>query len=393
MRGLLCVVSVFLFVLFPPRAGAAPSGGDETGGSGYIDTHMHLDGMYMKKRGAIKARRRPLGDRPSRRERGVRPKAWDGKLPRAETVKDFEAAAANLIAEMDRRGVSMALIMPPPQKYKQKFFYDYWDILPVVKKHKDRLAMVAGGGTLNPIIHSIGSSDVPPAVRDMFEDEAERLVGLGARGFGEMTALHLCMNEKHHYLAASPDHSLFLFLADIAARHDVPIDMHMEAVPKDIPLPAGLDAACSKNPSVLKATIPPFERLLAYNRDTRIVWQHIGWDNTGYMTVDLLRRLLRKHPNLYLSLRVEARERTRGGEPMPNRVVDEKGKLRLEWLKLISDFPDRFMIGGDEFVGIPGRTPRRPQSFEETWRILDQLPPEIAGKVGHDNAARVYRLD
>jgi hypothetical protein len=51
------------------------------------------------------------------------------------------------------------------------------------------------------------------------------------------------------------------------------------------------------------------------------------------------------------------------------------------------------MIGGDEFVGIPGHTPRRPQSFEETWTILDQFLPDLARQVGQDNAALVYNLD
>ena len=49
-------------------------------------------------------------------------------------------------------------------------------------------------------------------------------------GSGEMLALHLCMSKRHSCQIASPDDPLFLLLADIAARHKVPIDHHMEAV-------------------------------------------------------------------------------------------------------------------------------------------------------------------
>ena len=161
-----------------------------------------------------------------------------------------------------------------------------------------------------------------------------------------------------------------------------------------MPAPDNLSRACSLNPAVIPATIPAFERLLAHNREAKIVWQHIGWDNTGYMTAELVRQLLEAHPNLYLALRIEERDEQVGnGGPMPNRIIDKQGQIQAEWLALISDYPDRFMIGGDEFVGIPGRTPNRPQSFAETWPILDQLPPDLAQKVGRDNAARIYNLD
>jgi hypothetical protein len=327
----------------------------------YIDTHMHLDGLY--------------------RSGGA-------------DVKDYETAADNLIAEMDRSGVAQALVMPPPQNPNQHGAYDYQNLLGAVQKYPDRLYLVAGGGTLNPLIHGTEAAAVTPELKNQFEAKADELIRAGAVAFGEMAALHLCMSEQHHYIQAPPDHPSFLLLADIAARHNAPIDLHMEVVPQDTPTPDNLTQACSANPAIIPATIPAFERLLAHNREARIVWQHIGWDNTGYMTVDLIRELLETHSNLYLALRVEEREfMVGGGGPMPNRIVDENWQVRPEWLDLIRNYPDRFMIGGDEFVGIPRHTPRRPQSFEETWAILNQFPPDLARKVGYENAARVYNLD
>ena len=75
---------------------------------------------------------------------------------------------------------------------------------------------------------------------------------------------------------------------------------------------------------------------------------------------------------------------------MPNRIVDERMRIRPEWLKLIASYRTRFMIGSDEFLGPTGAV--RAPSFRETWSLVGQLPVGLARKVGHDNAAAVYRL-
>ena len=86
-----------------------------------------------------------------------------------------------------------------------------------------------------------------------------------------------------------------MLLADIAAENNIPIDLHMEAVPKDIPTPVSMLKASSRNPDILKANIQGLGRLLVHNRMAKIVWQHIGWDNIGYMTIELLTDLLKQH--------------------------------------------------------------------------------------------------
>lgn len=357
--GWLIASSAVLLVLSGVvRVEGLDPGGQRSDG-GYIDTHMHLDGMY----------REPGG-----------------------MVKDYEGAADNLVAMMDRLGVARALVMPPPQSPGQPGGYSYRDLLGAVRRHPRRLVLVGGGGELNPIIAGTEASAVTPALRAEFERRAEEIIRDGAKAFGEMTALHFSFTEWHPFMQMPPDHPLFLLLAEIAARHEVPIDLHVEAVPEDQPLPERLVGRSSRNPSRIRATIPGLERLLGHNRKARIVWQHAGWDNTGHMTTALLRRLLDAHPNLYLAIKA----RRQKWEPFrsDNSIADERVRIRPEWLKLIGDYPDRFMIGADEFIGIPGRTSRKgPPSFEDTWSILDQLPPDLRSKVGRENAARVYRLE
>jgi predicted TIM-barrel fold metal-dependent hydrolase len=166
----------------------------------------------------------------------------------------------------------------------------------------------------------------------------------------------------------------------------------MEAVPFDMPMPVAAARMSQKNPATLKANIPGFERLLDHNPNARIVWQHIGWDNTGEMTIELLRRLLKAHPNLYIAFRSAERIQDDTGNSIPNRIVGGDLKIKPEWMEFFKEFPDRFVVGTDEFIPIPGDTTKIPQSFEETWRLMAQFPPELAAKIGRENAIRIYNL-
>lgn len=327
--------------------------------SRYIDVHMHLDGIYRAD------------------TRGV----------------DYVGAAGHLIQLMDEAGVEHAMIQVVPA-YAAAFTQA--EILAfnrqAVAAYPDRLHLMAGGITLTPLMVE---TNVTPDLEQTFEATAEGLLDQGAVGFGEMLALHVCLSPTHSYLYVAPDHPLFLLLADVAARRQVPIDLHMEAVPTDMPMPENLRQACDLNPDVLPGTIPALETLLSHNREASIVWQHIGWDNTGFMTVELLRQLLDVHPNLYLALKIEDRPFQVGTSrvPMPNRIVDSAGQIDPAWLVLITDYPDRIMIGADEFVGVEDRATHGVPSFTQTWAILAQLPPEVAQLVGRENAARVYGLN
>jgi len=71
-------------------------------------------------------------------------------------------------------------------------------LVEAIREHPGRLYLAAGGGTLNAMIHSVERSEVTPALRQRFEEQAEELVRAGAVAFGETTALHLCMAEWHH---------------------------------------------------------------------------------------------------------------------------------------------------------------------------------------------------
>ncbi len=265
--------------------------------------------------------------------------------------------------------------------------------------HPEQLRILAGGGSLGPLIQCTEADDAE-VVLDAFRDRVDALIASpGFSGFGEMISLHLCMSESHSYQVALADHPLFLELGHLAADAGVPLDLHMEAVPEggldDPDLLASLNARCEANPDVaLPATIPPLLTLLQQTGAT-VVWQHVGWDNTGSLTPDTVRGVLADCTDqaadgtcdLFFGLRVAP---DKGHNPL---VVYRDGEptteLQPEWATLIAEHPDRFMLGADEFVG----NGDLPASFTSTWALLDALDDETAVAVGGGNAARIYGLE
>ena len=343
-----------------------PTGASDTS---YIDVHLHLRGGVL-----------------------------EGNT-RINTQEGYLSSAANLINVMNEHGIEKAIVMPPPQIPDQNGPGSYEFLLRVAEDYAGRLYLLGGGRDLNELIHQYQEHEVTDEVKEQFRERAEEMIGVGVKGFGEMTALHFSFRPRHPFEEIQPDHPLFLLLADIAAEHSVALDIHTEVLPEDMKLPEALGRASPNNPPTIEGNIPGLERLLTHNREAKIVWQHVGWDNTGHMTVNLLRRLLQAHPNLNMALKIRMNDFAR--QPMKNRPVDSDWNVKEEWLALFEDFPDRFVMGIDEFINVawdsqsnaPGDLSSTTREPFKGWSILQQLPAELRQKIGRDNAARVYRLD
>jgi predicted TIM-barrel fold metal-dependent hydrolase len=293
-----------------------------------------------------------------------------------EPIGMVEAA----LEAMNGENAARIVFMPPPFTADDPARYDAEIILAAVQGHRDKLAVVGGGGSLNSMIQqAVHSGHAGAEVRHKFKERAEELLRKGAVGFGELTAEHF--QGATDFQSAPPDHPLFVLLADIASEHGVPIVLHMEALPQDTPLPPPLKSP--PNPPQLRANIEAFERLLANNVRARIIWAHAGWDNTGYRTPALSRRLLRAHPNLYMDIKIDPRKPGKNS-PLTNGA---SGAIKLDWLKLFQDFPDRFVVGSDQHYPepLPG-----PQRWEAVVLLLNQLPADLRRKIGMENAARLY---
>lgn len=294
------------------------------------------------------------------------------------------AFARALGQQMTVQNAAKVILLPPPFPANDPGAYDTERILPVVKLLPDKLACLGGGGTLNVMIQeSVRSGDAGAEVRRKFKERAEEIIRQAAAGFGETTAEHFAFAPSQSYQYAPPDDPLFLILADVAAEHDVPIDIHMEAAPKPMPLPAGLIQPPNQSP--LHANIPAFERLLAHNARAKILWAHGGWDNTGARTPDMERSLLRAHPNLYIEIKIDP---LAFGKNSP--IDPASGKLKPDWLALFKEFPDRFVVGSDQHYGL--HEDSGPQRWQATIHMVNQLPDGVRQKIAGENALRIYSL-
>jgi hypothetical protein len=75
------------------------------------------------------------------------------------------------------------------------------------------------------------------------------------------------------------------------------------------------------------------------------------------------------------------------GAPGLNYPLAADGKIRPEWLKLFTDFPDRFVIGSDQHYPLPEDADKR---WQETILLFNQLPADVRKKIGTENIASLY---
>lgn len=304
--------------------------------------------------------------------------------------QDYAGAVDAAIHEMDRFAVKMAVVLPPPQVDRQPV-YDASAFVGALQRYRGRFAYLAGGGALNPTIYRYADpARVTDAVKWDFAAAAEQIIDSGAVGFGEMASLHISAAPGHPYEFVPADHPLFRVLADVAAKRDVPIDLHMDAVEGEMPTPSRF-----AGPPKLADTMGGLVRLLAYNPKAKIVWAHGGSDPLGAMTPAAIGRLMDAHPNLFVSLRIVGAQ-----APMMNKALTGDG-LDPDWKELLTRHADRFMIGTDSFMvsasvrgGGPGVSfaERNTPKLQATVHFLSLLPPDVSAKIGRENAMRIYKL-
>lgn len=329
--------------------------------------------------------------------------AWYANLPvilththiwpsakRRENFDDWDGATRNGLKLLDDNGIRAAIVMPTPSPMRNSDLSFFDGLLRATRKYSDRFKLAGGGKSLNGMIGGIRPEYVDDNVRRRFIARAEELIRKGAIGFGETTALHFSQFEGHPFEEAPPDHPLYLLLADLAAKHDVPLDIHMEAVTHDWTVSDDLRKRGRINPGMVNENIAAFERLLAHNPTARIIWVHLGVNNTGQRSPELMTRLFRKYPNLYASIS--------GGHRFTrtDRLIVPGAGLDPRWRAFFLEFSDRLMIGSDAFFQPEQPRHKMPEFLASTIRLVRStkfLPPDVARKVAFENAQRVFKLD
>ncbi|MDP7663388.1 MAG: amidohydrolase family protein [Nitrospinota bacterium] len=307
--------------------------------------------------------------------------------------EDYEGAVNEAIENMDRLGIHKAIILPPPQVISQNQ-YDYPSFVHALRQYPGRFSFLGGGGFLNAELHKHGNpSSVTEDVKRAFANHAEQIIRDGAVGFGEIASLHISAVSGHPFQFVPADHPLLRVLSDVAAKFNVPIDLHMDATVDEMSTPHRFKDG--DNPPVLPQTVDHLHQLLAHNPNAKIVWAHGGSDPLGSMSPAIIGSLMDKYSNLYVSLRVVGSR-----APMYNKLLGF-GEIAPKWIDLLKRHADRFVIGSDSFFVSPnlvGSGPgvkfaqRNVPKLRATKYFLSLLPPNVARSIMRDNAIRIYRL-
>lgn len=117
------------------------------------------------------------------------------------------------------------------------------------------------------------------------------------------------------------------------------------------------------------------DKLLAHAPQAQLIWAHTG---IGGAPVARVRALLQRYPRLLGELSY------RPG------LIDGEGRLSAEWKALLSDFPDRFLVGSDTWVN--GRWSSYEALMAQARQWLGDLPPDTARRIAWGNGARLFGL-
>lgn len=150
----------------------------------------------------------------------------------------------------------------------------------------------------------------------------------------------------------------------LAAENDLPVMLHSNITSKR-----------ERNPLYLAEV----EESLRNHPHTRFIWAHAGTSKEIHrhqvqmdFLLPTLNRMLEAYPNLYIDL---------SWSVLTPYLLDEAGKPRPEWVKLVERFPERFMLGSD----VVGRFTKLGKEMHRFDPFLDALPEAVARKVARDN--------
>ncbi|MDN3922473.1 amidohydrolase family protein [Roseateles violae] len=116
------------------------------------------------------------------------------------------------------------------------------------------------------------------------------------------------------------------------------------------------------------------DKLMAHAPQARLIWAHTGIGGTPIARV---RELLQRYPQLR-------------GELSYRPGLLEDGRLGPAWKALLSEQPQRFLIGSDTWVNQRWQHYEALMSEARSW--LGELPPAAARKIAWENGAALFGL-
>ncbi len=177
-------------------------------------------------------------------------------------------------------------------------------------------------------------------------------------GIGEVMARHDDLTALTYGETPRADHIALDAVYALAADRDLPVSIH-----------SNIGSVWLGEPIYLHE----MENALKRHPRTRFIWCHAGISRRIEIPsiTSHLRRMLKKYHNLWIDLSWVVFDEyvAPGGEPDP------------DWVALVEEYPDRFMLGSDTV----GRFSKLCVEMQKRYVFLDALEPSTACNVARDN--------
>ncbi|WP_439888689.1 amidohydrolase family protein [Pseudomonas sp. MBLB4123] len=184
------------------------------------------------------------------------------------------------------------------------------------------------------------------------------------QGIGEIFTRHDDLTALIHGDVPRANNEALARVYHLAAEYDLPVMLH-----------ANITSKRERNPLYLAEIEEP----LRNHPHVRFIWAHAGTSmeiHRHQQKLDFLLptlwRMLEEYPNLYIDL---------SWSVLRPYLLDRQGRPDAEWLRLVSSYPARFMLGSD----VVGRFDKLGDYLQGFAPFLDALPEPVARQVARDN--------
>lgn len=311
---------------------------------------------------------KPSEARAQERQGAVQYRVADAHLHYLDFLQKTEGMSA-LLAAMDNAGVDHAMIsgMPLVKKWhadepRRPGYYleddsrTYWySATDVLVAHAIELLPEDQRRRFHPSISGFNGTDRNAV------DHIRRMLELYPdfwEGIGEVMTRHDDLTALTYGETARADHVALDAVYELAAEQDLPVYVH-----------SNIGSVWLREPIYLDE----MENALKRHRRTRFIWCHAGISRRIEIPTETkeIRRLLSTYEQLWIDL----------SWVVLGDYIAPDGKPAPDWIELVEEFPDRFMIGSDTV----GRFTGLAATIQEYYVFLEALSPETRAKVAHDN--------
>ena len=299
----------------------------------------------------------------------------DAHLHYVDFMQDSEGSEA-MLAAMDQAGVETAWLfgLPVMKKWQAEaprkpryylgdeaplYYYSATDdivaqaVLALPESQQKRL---------KPFVSGVNPTDMNAA--DQIEALIQRYPGLWF-GIGEILTRHDQLTALTEGETPRANHPALMRVYKLAARYDLPVLLH-----------SNLTSLREETPIFLEE----LEAALSANPQTRFVLAHAGTSGgveerqapLGTL-VPILRALLSRYAHFYVDLSWSVKDH----------YLLKNDKPASEWVELIRDYPDRFVLGSD----LVGHFDSMKRLMDDYQPLLDALPQKVAEQLASGNAA------